>query len=476
MSAIPDHIEACAVAVPESRPGSHSTRTALAYGLPSAAIGFTYMLNQLYLMKYTTDVLMIAPAVMGIILAVSRIWDAVFDPIVGYLSDITRHRLGRRKLWILAGSVPLTLSFIATFIPLPGLGSAGLVAWMSVAVIVYFTALAAVMIPHMALGSELSTDYHMRSKIYGSRHVFFVLGSILSLVAMFAFIKAGKDGPEALRAVQDPIIIVSAIVCIVLIGCLLLGAPEPKENQGRVEKGFLKKFAHVWANRHARIILMTTFIENLGTAAISVMTVYFAQYVVGDPLVAPLFVLAFMVPSMLSVGFWVALSRRYGKSRLWLWSMMGTGLCFLGFFVTPFIDSYTWRLIVVFGATLGAGFANGCGGTMGPSILGDVVDADEHATGERKEGAYFAIWQTVVKGATGVMMMLAGFALQFSGFLPNQEQTMQVKLTITSLNGLLPFICFMIGAWVLKHFKLTPEEHARIRSDLDARRQCNPAA
>jgi len=447
-----------------------SLRHSLAYGLPSVAIGFTYMLNQLYLMKFTTDVLLIAPAVMGLILAVSRVWDAVFDPLVGYLSDITRHRLGRRRVWILLGSLPLALSFVATFVPWPGLSPNGLVAWMAAAVLLFFTSLAAVMIPHMALGSELSSDYHVRSRLYGARHAFFVLGSILSLAAMFVFIKAGKDGDGPLRSVQDPAIMVTALVCVLLIACLLLGAPEPAHNQGRVEKGFWQKFAHVWANRHARIILIVTFIENLGTAAISVMTLYFAQYVVGDPLVAPLFVLAFMVPSMLSVGLWISLSRRWGKPRLWLAALVGTGFCFLGFFVTPFIESYTVRLVVVFATTLGAGFANGCAGTMGPSILGDVVDADEHATGERKEGAYFAIWQTVVKGATGVMMVLAGFALQFSGFVPNQEQSLQVKLTITSLNGLLPFACFMLGAWVFRRFELTPQAHARIRAELDERR------
>ncbi len=448
---------------------SRSLRATLSYGLPGVAIGFTYMLNQLYLMKFTTDVLLIAPAVMGLILAASRIWDAVFDPMVGYLSDITRHRIGRRRIWILLGSLPLGLSFVATFVPWPGLGPTGLVVWMTASVLLFFTSLAAVMIPHMALGTELSSDHHTRSRLYAARHIFFVLGCILSLVAMFVFIKAGQGGADALRAVQDPAIAVAALVCVLLCLGLLLGAPEPAQHQGSVERGFLQKFRHVWANRHARIILVVSFIENLGTAGIAVMTVYFAQYVVGDPLVAPLFVLAFMVPSMLSVGFWVSLSRRVGKARLWWFALVGTGVCFLGFFVTPFITSATLRLVVVFATTIGAGFANGYASTMGPSILGDVVDADEHATGERKEGAYFAIWQTVIKGATGVMMVLAGFALQFSGFVPNQEQSMTVKLTITSLNGLLPFACFMVGAWIFRRFELTPQEHARIRRELDER-------
>jgi GPH family glycoside/pentoside/hexuronide:cation symporter len=126
--------------------------------------------------------------------------------------------------------------------------------------------------------------------------------------------------------------------------------------------------------------------------------------------------------------------------------------------------------------TISAGFINGCTGTMEPAILGDVVDADEHTTGERKEGAYFAILQTVVKAATGVMMILTGFALQLSGFVPNQAQTMQVQLTITSINGLLPFLCYMLGAWIFRHYELTPEVHAQIRTDLDQRHAANRAS
>lgn len=453
----------------ESSSTAHPARfRVFAYGLPGVTIGFTYMLTQLYLMKFTTDVLMLAPAVMGVILAISRIWDAVFDPLVGYLSDITRNRIGRRHVWITFGSVPLALSFIATFMPWPGLDTYWLTIWMAVSIVVFFTSLAAVMIPHMALGAELTKDSHERSQLYGARHVFYVLGCILALGSMFLFIKAGQGGNDALYAVQSPVVLSAAVLCIVF-ALFIFGTRERRDSVIISESGFFKKFGDVWSNRHARIVLIVTFMANLGAAGISVMTIYFAQYVVGNPLIAPVFVLSFMVPAMLSVGFWVKLSKKYGKPRLWFFALISTGICFLGFFFTPFIESYSVRLLLVFAVTIAAGFINGCTGTMEPAILGDVVDADEHATGERKEGAYFAILQTVVKAATGVMMILTGFALQFSGFVPNQEQTMQVKLTITAINGLLPFLCYIVGAWIFRHYELTPEEHARIRTALDQR-------
>ena len=82
--------------------GRVSWPTVIAYGAPALGAGYMYLLLSLYMMKFATDVLLIAPAVMGIIYSASRIWDAISDPLVGYLSDRTTLKLGRRRTWILA--------------------------------------------------------------------------------------------------------------------------------------------------------------------------------------------------------------------------------------------------------------------------------------------------------------------------------------------------------------------------------------
>ena len=75
--------------------------TVVAYGAPAIGAGYMYLLLSLYMMKFATDILLIAPAAMGVIYSISRIWDAVSDPLVGYLSDRTTTRLGRRRTWLL---------------------------------------------------------------------------------------------------------------------------------------------------------------------------------------------------------------------------------------------------------------------------------------------------------------------------------------------------------------------------------------
>ena len=118
--------------------------------------------------------------------------------------------------------------------------------------------------------------------------------------------------------------------------------------------------------------------------------------------------------------------------------------------------------MIVFAAIF-AGLAAGCGGTVGPSIQGDVIDYDEFLTGERKEGSYFSAWSFVQKSAAGVMLLLTGFVLQASGFVPNQPQTMTVQVAMVSLYGMFPLVCYVIGSVMMMRFKLDETEHARIR-------------
>jgi len=139
-------------------------------------------------------------------------------------------------------------------------------------------------------------------------------------------------------------------------------------------------------------------------------------------------------------------------------------------FVLPFLDHLDQRLAVIIVLAFFAGLANGCGGTLGPSVQGDVIDFDEYQTGERKEGSYFAAWNFVYKSALGVMLLLTGFVLDFAGFVPNQEQTMQVKLAMVSLYGLFPLVCYTIGAILFSRFTLDEKAYEVIRTELDARR------
>ena len=444
--------------------------TTIAYGMPGLGAGYMYLLMSLYVIKFSTDVLLIAPAVMGVIFSISRIWDAVSDPIAGYLSDRTTFKFGRRRTWMLISFIPISFGFLAVFSPPESMQGQSLDLWMMIAILSFYSAITLLNVPHMALGAELSEDYHERTRLFGVRHIGFTLGSILALVSMSLLISEENNSDGDVRQLAGSLAFYAIGAMSLMIFFAVSKLKENPEFQNRVNKNPFKAFRDVWINPHAKILIIVLFIENLGGAVIGVLTLYVTQYIVEAPAWAPLIIFAYMLPSALSVPLWIPLSRRFGKIRLWVFSLAFTGISFGGIFIIPFLDSITDRLIVMFiGAALG-GMAAGCGGAIGPSVKGDVIDYDEYLTGERKEGSYFAALNFVFKSATGIMLLVTGFVLQFSGFIPNQPQTMEVKIALISLYGLVPLVFYSLGAYLLyKKFKFGEKEHAAIKQQIQER-------
>jgi GPH family glycoside/pentoside/hexuronide:cation symporter len=440
-----------------------------AFGAPAVGAGYMYLLLALYVMKFSTDVLLIAPAIMGLIFSVSRIWDAISDPLVGYLSDRTTTSLGRRRTWILFSFVPIAIGFYAVFAPPFSLSGDALTWWMAASIIGFYSAMTVFFVPHMALGAELSNDYHERSRLFGLRHAFYTFGSILSLATMQLLLNEEFRQGGDVRAMAEEYALYAIVAMSVLILYAVVNLRERPEFQGRLSSGPTSAFRDVWQNPHARLLVIVTFIENIGSSAIAVLTLYVTQYVVGAPLSAPFIILAYMLPSTASVPMWLPLSRRFGKIQVWIVGMALYGLAFGGMFFLPFLDTVDARLTLIIVMAVFAGLAAGCGGTIGPSVQGDVIDYDEYKTGERKEGSYFAVWNFTYKSALGVMLLLTGFVLEASGFVPNQPQTMTVQIAMVSLYGALPLLCYAIGVVLFARFKLTEQEYSVIRAELDRR-------
>ncbi|HKI75520.1 MAG TPA: MFS transporter, partial [Pseudomonadales bacterium] len=131
-----------------------------AYSIPRIAFGIMGLLSGTYLMKFSTDVLLIAPAAMGSIIAASRLWDAVSDPLAGFLSDRTHSSYGRRRSWMFFAAIPMGIGLVMIWSPPAFLSGLALVAWMGFAMLAHETANTAYFVPHGAIGMELTPNYH----------------------------------------------------------------------------------------------------------------------------------------------------------------------------------------------------------------------------------------------------------------------------------------------------------------------------
>jgi len=433
--------------------------TILSFCAPTFGIGFMFFLVGLYMTPFATDVLLIPPAAMGAIFLVSRLWDAISDPVAGFLSDRTQTRLGRRRPWIAAAIIPVCGVYVMMWSPPAALHGSALVAWMAVGVIGFYTAMTIFIVPHTALGAELTDAYHDRTRIFGYRHVIWTLGTVAAVGGMQLIIDSSSPREVAF---QSSLVVALVTAALLLFAVVMLR--ERPDFQGRGGTNPLHSYRDVWRNRHARLLLMIFLIENLGGATIGVLTFYVAKYVIMRPDLTAYFIFAYMGASILFIGMWLPLSRRFGKTRLWLCSMLLTAGAFGGMFFLEKDSIYLISFLAMLGGT-----AAGCGAMIGPSIQADVIDFDEYETGQRKEGTYFAAWNFVFKSATGITIMATLSVLDFVGFEPNVEQNEDVKFAIIALYSLAPLVCYLIGALMLNSFSLDEAEHTRIRQILDAR-------
>ncbi len=430
----------------------------LAYAPPVFALSSPLFMVQFYFLNFATDVLLLAPLGVGILFAAGRAWDAVSDPIVGTLSDRTHTRLGRRRPWMLAGIPLLMVSLMMIWRP-PEISTGPLYAWLALALFTFYTAFTMFSVPHSALGAELSTDHHDRNRIFGMQAAAFTFGMMLAFGGMQYVTNAAVP-----RDAAGQLVTIASFVLpwILLIPPTLLR--ERAEYQGRGAASSLGAMRDVLNNPHARLLLTAQFIQLMGSGVLGILAPYLMRYVLKRPDLIGVMPAMFVLCTMLSIPIWIRLTRRFGKRNCWMAGMVGSGL---SFGMILFVQENDF---VMMGFVLAsAGFFVGCGMMVGNSILADVIDWDEYETGERKEGAYSAAWGFAIKTATAIVIVVVSAALQFSDFRANEEQTAGTLLMLRVLNGGIPLVMFLLGAFWFRRFELNESEHAAIRAELDRR-------
>jgi len=422
------------------------------YGVPAVASAAPVFFVQFYFLSFATDVLLLAPATVGLILASGRIWDAVTDPLAGYGSDRTRSRWGRRRPWLLAAAPASAIAFVALWNPPAGLSSSlAVAAWSAAWLFALTAAITAWAIPHQAMGAELSNDVQTRHRIFGLRFVTAVAGAGLSFGGMQL---VGNAEDPRTTAGSLALLTGAGMTALLLVPALLLR--ERPAHGASAPSSALNAARSVFANRDARRLLVIWFFSQLGMASQGVIAPYMAIYVFGRPDLIGVLPALFIVPLVLSVPVWIGLARRLGALRAWRLSMVAGALAYSTLFLLP-TDDFTWIAILL----AAAGFSSGAAGPLGPTFFATLADADTRRTGEQRQGVYFAAKEFVEKASGATVALVVGVALQVSGFEPNAPQNPATLLTIRGCLSIFPGAAFLIGALLLGRFVETPQRSPR---------------
>jgi GPH family glycoside/pentoside/hexuronide:cation symporter len=438
-----------------------SSLTLTAYALPMAGFAAATMALSLYLMKYSTDVLLVAPGAMGTIFMVARLWDAVTDPLVGQWSDRTKTRWGRRRPWMMGAALPILLALVMVWAPPASLGGWVLVAWVTLALLFYETAQTAFIVPYTALGMEITDDHHERTRLFGWRQMIGAPGFLVGLAFIYA-----------IRTAEDPrstALLFAALGGLIVAGTIAYAAaklPERREFAGRAGESLGGAMTDVWRNPHARLLFIVYGIEAFGAGSIAVMVPYIMEDVVGRADLTESLIAFYAVPQFLLIPLWIRLAKRVGKKKLWLWGMAAM---IPGYGGIIWVNDVGPMFVIVLVTILACGI--GIVSIVVPSIKADIIDYDELQTGERKEGAYTAAWNFIRKAGGGLALGLGGLLLQIAGYDGAAEvQTETVRTTILLIAGGIPAAGYGIGMILFSRFSFNEAEHADVLAQLRDRR------
>jgi GPH family glycoside/pentoside/hexuronide:cation symporter len=463
-----------------------STFTRLAYGLGAAAFGAKLQLFGLLLLFYN-QLVGLPAATVSLVLAISVVIDAIWDPVVGQLSDHTRTRLGRRHPYLYAVALPLALAFALLWRPPAGWSQAGLVGWLAFFAITSRLLISLHEIPSTALLPELARGYDERTSLLGYRFFFGTLGATISTAFGFGvFLRATPEHSygQLNRAGYAPFGATIALVMLATIVISALGTHRtipylhaPPARGGGLG-AMLRAIAGTLSNRNFAVIAMSGLLHGINIGVHSGLNVYFSTYfwkLTSDKLLwialAPLpanFIAAFTAP---------LLARRYGKKRACI-TLFLTAIAIghlpliaalIGLMPEPgtqmqFSILLADRFIVALLAT--AGFI------VVTSMITDIVEETELRTGRRSEGLLIAADTFLQKVSAGMAILVPGVLLALVAFPQNAAPATldpHVMRTLAFISLPLWFVLGTLSTVVLSFYRIDRRTHEANLAELDAR-------
>ncbi|MEL6478505.1 MAG: MFS transporter [Pseudomonadota bacterium] len=424
----------------------------IAYALPAVFLAAVYLPLFSYVTPFYVAERGVDLATIGVAWIVIRLFDAVSDPLVGWLSDRTRVRFGRRRFW-LGLSVPvILLGTWQAFVPPEGAGLGHAVFWLFILTLGWTMA----QTPYAAWGAEIADDYDGRTRVTSWREGFVLVGTLVATLVYFGA-GAGGQGLEALALV--------VAVGLPLVVMLAFAGMREGSPAAPAELSIREGWQAMRENAPFLRVLLAWFVNGAANGIPVTLFLFFVADVLrGEGVllegagleVAAASLLSYFAAAILGVPLWSALARRIGKHRAWGVAMLWASAVF-GWALTlgPGDFQSFLAISVLTGLAFGADLA------LPPAIQADVVELDTRRTGARRAGLFFAIWQVATKASLALSSGLALIALGWAGFEAGGENSAAALQTLSILYAGVPIVLKLIAVALMWRFPLDRVSMAR---------------
>jgi Na+/melibiose symporter-like transporter len=400
----------------------------------------------------------------GLIFAMTKLWDVVTDPIFGILSDRLYTPWGRRIPWLLFSVPVLCLCTYMTFVPSEGVSAIYFAFWM----ILLYVGWTIGSISHMAWAAELSTDYHERSRISAFKQAAALIGA-LGLILVVALFEQARGPDEQARMELIAILLVIALPITVFAATQVAAEPQGgRANQNSHQS--LRTFSVLIRNKPLRLLLGANLLLGIASGGVAGMLLFYVEEALQLGRWSAFAIVPSMFSGLLFLPFFVKLSRRVGKHRTLCYALIYQVLASTVYLIIPVGN--IWIACLAF-MLLGA---NQAVGTYIPrAIMADVADIETAESGVQQTGLYMSLLQSSSKIAAALAIGLSYPILSLIGFDPSPDAT-NSDGTLFGLRMMLvmfPGTAFALIILLMWNFPLSEEDQRALRAKL-SKRQTDP--
>lgn len=429
------------------------------YSIGDLGINLNFQLIGFFLAYFYTDVFGISPAhVAGLFLA-ARIWDAVNDPIMGYIADHTRTRWGRFRPYVFFGAIPLNLILLACFF-VPDISPSMKVVYAYVTYILHGMVFTAVGLPYSSISAVMTQDQQERAWISTLR-MFFAVIIAMSVVSIGTrpFLKNFETEAEGFFALA---------VCYAIASSALLiyaGLKSKERLAPPTEKYYLKDIIPIILKNESLLILsLAMFLNTCIWVIANSVSLYYFKYILGNADLQSVFFQWMLPANVLGVVLTPLLTGKYGKRNIFIF---GSGVVVIANLTRHFVagDSFMLFTGISMVASTTMMFCSICQWGMVP----DTVEYGQWKSGIRSEGIPFAFFSFTFKAGMALGGSFAAIVLSFSGYVANTELTESAQTAIVWLFNIVPAGFSLACMVALMFYRLDGEKFSQVLADLEAR-------
>lgn len=453
-----------------------STKLSFAMGDIYAG-GFFNIINFFYAI-FLTDVVRISPVWAGVIFTVSKIWDAITDPLMGAISDRTKSRFGRRRPYFLMGIPLIFLSFAMMWYPLSSGSEISKVIFYGFAYMLSNTVATFVQVPFLSMAAEISTDYNERNSISGIRMFVSGASSLVCAVAPMLIVSMYQDvatGHFVMGIIFGLIFALPWLLVFRVKEPPIFASTAAEEAK---KTGMFKLMVNTLKVKSFRRLLYMYLGIFVTMDLLAMMEAYFLTYIVKAPEILSYILGILLLFEVVTMPLATFITNKTSKVKVIIWGSTAWALlCLANLFITPATPHI---VLYAISASIGVAIAFPIVGII--SLFGDVTDVGELYYGTRNEGSFFGVQQFTRKCASAVANGVTLGVIGIAGFINPVEEIrngvtvlitqVQPDIVLALIRGFMSFTGVLLIPTVVFAilWQLTPERHARMIEYLDKKR------